>query len=280
VRRLVQLELSDVEVPRRPEDPDVALFVRVLAEGEGRIRVELWERGDQHGARRVSGTSGGSQLVARRVALAAAELARGLREKRRALERKRAAEERRKLLAEQAERERTLDGPRALRPALAATFVGGDLTLLGPSLDGQIHVAGATRLDLEASLGIGRTRAPEASTEAFELGLGPAYRLPVRALALELDFSAFAKAGVLSFGDIAGVDDIPGEKQTWWARAGAVTAVELRLSRTTRLSAGFALGAVLRRVPVTLADGSELRLGGLFLGAELGVVLTPPVAKR
>jgi hypothetical protein len=39
------------------------------------------------------------------------------------------------------------------------------------------------------------------------------------------------------------------------------------------------MGAVLRRVPVTLDDGRELRLGGFFLGTELGVVFTPPVPR-
>jgi hypothetical protein len=281
VRRLVQLELSDVDVPKRPDTPDVALFVRVLAAGEGKIRVELWERGEEQGARLVSGARGGSQLVARRVALAAAELARRLRQKRQAAERARLLEEHKKLLAEQAERERTLDGPRALRPALVGTLVGpGDFWLAGPSLAAQIHVIGATRLDLEASWTFGGVRDADSSVEALELGVGPGHRIPVPALSLDLDLSAFAKAGVLSFGNVAGVDDMPRERQTWWARTGVAPAVELRLARTTRLSLGFAFGAVLRHVPVLQDDGQRLRLGGLFIGTSLGVVFTPPVATR
>jgi hypothetical protein len=84
---------------------------------------------------------------------------------------------------------------------------------------------------------------------------------------------------VLSFADVAAVDGILGQRQSWWARAGAASALELRLARTTRLSIGFSMGAVLRRVPVTLDDGRELRLGGFFLGTELGVVFTPPVPR-
>jgi hypothetical protein len=279
-RRLVQLELSDVDVPKRSGDPEVALFVRVLAAGEGRIRVELWERGEAHGARLVSGTHGGSQLIARRVALAAAELARGLRQKRRAAERALVLEERRKMLAAEAERQRTLDGPRALRPAVAATFVGlGDLALVGPSLTGELHVADATRLDLGIAAGFGNILSTDSAVETLELGLGPAVRVPIPSAGLDLDFSAFGKTGVLSFANVAGVDGIDGQRQTWWARAGASSALQLRLERTTRLSLGFSLGATLRRVPVTLADGRDLRLGGFFVGTELGVVFTPPVAR-
>jgi hypothetical protein len=276
-RRLVQLEVADVDVPKRPQDPDIALFVRVIAEGEGRIRVELWERGEQHGARLVSGTSGGSQLIARRVALAAAELARVLRQKRRTAEQARVAEEKRKAAAERAERERTLDGPRAIRPALTGMLVGpADLAALGPSLAGQIHVAEATRLDFEASSSFGRLRDGGPTVQILELGMGPAVRLPAIPRALDLDFSAFAKAGVLTFGNVSSVDGIHGEHESWWARAGGLVAAELRLERTTRLRLGFSLGALLRHVPLTLEDGSERRLGGLFLGTELGVVFTPP----
>jgi len=280
-RRLVQLELSDVDVPKRPQDAEVALFVRVLAAGEGRIRVELWERGEAYGARLLSGTRGGSQLVARRVALAAAELARVLRQKRRSEERARLVEEQKRRLAEEVERERTLDGPAAIRPGVAGTLVGlGELVLVGPSLTGQLNVAGATRLDFSASAQAGDVLHADANVEAFEVGLGPAHRFALPSLALELDLGAFARAGVLSFTGATSVDGIDAQGQTWWARAGASAALEFRLARTTRLSLGVQTGAVLRRVPVTFEGGDERRLGGFFVGTELGVVFTPPSAKR
>jgi hypothetical protein len=268
-------------VPKRPQDPEVALFVRVLAAGEGRIRVELWERGETYGARLVSGTRGGSQLVARRVALAAAELARVLRQKRRTEERARLIEEQNARLAEQAERERTLDGPAAIRPGVTGTLVGlGELALVGPSLTGQLNVAGGTRLDLSASASTGDILDADANVEVFEVGLGPAHRFTVSDLALDLDLGAFAKAGVLAFTGATSVDGITAQGQTWWARAGASAALEFRLARTTRLSLGVAGGAVLRKVPVTFEGGDERRLGGLFVGTELGVVFTPPAEKR
>ena len=277
----MQLELADIDVPKRPQDSELSLFVRVLATSEGPIRVELWERGEAHGARLVSGTRGSSQLVARRVALAAAELARGLRQRRRAQETARVVQERRRVLAEQAERERTLDGPAAIRPSVVGTLVGlGELALVGPSLTGELDVSRPVRLDFSASASFGHVLGTTASVAAFELGFGPAYRLPVSSRTLDLDFAAFARAGVLSFADVTGVDGTEGHRQTWWARAGVSTALELRLARTTRLVLGFAAGAVLRRVPVTFDGGGEQRLGGLFLGAELGVVFTPPVVER
>ncbi|HEX6272542.1 MAG TPA: hypothetical protein VFZ53_05865 [Polyangiaceae bacterium] len=280
-RRLVQLELADVEVPKRPQDPEVALFVRVLAADEERLRVELWERGEAYGARLVSGTRESSQLIARRVALAAAELARGLRQKRRSEARARLDEERRRRLVEQAERERTLDGPAALRPSVTGTLVGlGDLAVVGPSLTGELNVSGATRLDLSAAASFGPVLDGGANVEVFELGLAPAHRFVLVNRSLDLDVSAFAKAGVLSFTNVESVDGLAGQHQTWWARAGAATAAEFRLERTTRLSLGLALGAVIRRVPLTLENGEERRLGGFFVGAELGVVFTPPVVGR
>src|SRR6187399_284920 len=45
VRRLVQLELADVDVRPAPGQRDTVLFVRVLGAGEGQLRIELWERG-------------------------------------------------------------------------------------------------------------------------------------------------------------------------------------------------------------------------------------------
>ena len=69
-RRLVQLELSEIDVPaasgnKRARAP---LFFRVI-KVEQDVRVELWERGEYHGARVVSGSNAAGQLGARRVAL-------------------------------------------------------------------------------------------------------------------------------------------------------------------------------------------------------------------
>ncbi|HMR08263.1 MAG TPA: hypothetical protein PKA88_20920, partial [Polyangiaceae bacterium] len=59
-RRLIRIELGDIEVPSRPTDkyPGAAstVFFRVLAPSHDRLHVELWDRGDFYGARGVSVT--------------------------------------------------------------------------------------------------------------------------------------------------------------------------------------------------------------------------------
>ncbi|HOU94624.1 MAG TPA: hypothetical protein PLU22_26415, partial [Polyangiaceae bacterium] len=57
-RRLVAIELGDLEVPPAPGDepPPVprSLFVRLIGEEEGQVRVELWELGRRLGVREVA----------------------------------------------------------------------------------------------------------------------------------------------------------------------------------------------------------------------------------
>ena len=88
---------------------------------------------------------------------------------------------------------------------MTGTLVGlGELALVGPSLTGELHVAEATRIDFSASASFGALLDTNTGVEAFELGAGPAHRFPISNLALELDVSAFAKAGVLSFSRVSG----------------------------------------------------------------------------
>jgi hypothetical protein len=90
VRRLVALELADLHVPApkgaRGRSVRGGLFVRVLRY-ETQMVVELWERGELAGQRRLT-SEGSSQVRARRIALAAGEIARRLREQRLVDERK------------------------------------------------------------------------------------------------------------------------------------------------------------------------------------------------
>jgi len=148
-RRLIALELADVNVPRLDSAKRArsSLFFRVVQVGPD-LRVELWERGEFHGARVVSGTNAAGQLGARRVALAAAELARRLQKKRQV----QAERELREAAARARARDRaarlTLDGPLALRPSFELTGVGGaSATLFGPRLLGQWTFAKRARLD-------------------------------------------------------------------------------------------------------------------------------------
>jgi hypothetical protein len=273
-RRLVDLEIKDVKVPPAEGREEAALFFRVLGAEQGRVRVELWERGVPHGVRLVSAADGRS-LGARRVALAAAELARLLRaarfRERRALERERALAAER----ERIERARTLDGPVALRSALTAESVdGGELYLVGPALALELSVKPLGRLDFGAGVRGGELDATGRIAESLEVELGFSRRF-VLTSALDLDASVAARAGVLTLSGVAGVDDIAGQTQTWWSRALASVRVQPRLSRELRLDAGVLGGLVLRRVPFELDSGRREDFGGVFFGAELGVVFTP-----
>lgn len=274
-RRLVQLELSEIEVPpasgnKRTHAP---LFFRVVQVGHD-IRVELWERGEYHGARVVSGSNAAGQLGARRVALAAAELARRLQKKRRMqADRERVAELAR---AEEAAREarRALDGPFALRSSLEVASIGQfDALLAGPRLLGQWTFAQRTRIEGGFAWLAGSAPA-FAHAEWLELSLAPMQRVAL-AETVDLDLGLTVAAAWLRLGKVHGVDAILDQNETWSARAAAVVRLEPRLSRQVRLSIGADAGLLLRQVRFQSQTGSAERLHGAWLGLGLGVVFTP-----
>jgi hypothetical protein len=273
VRRLIQLELSEVVVPPRPGDAEAELFVRVLSGAEGQLRVELWERGEQHGARLVSGVQNAPSVAARRVALAAAELARGLRLRRRNLLLAAERAQRRARREERLRQSRTLDGPVALR-AGGEWVWGRSLWLAGPTLDGEAHLLGRLRVDVGAAWSFGRLTPRRTGVESLALRAGPARRF-VLGTHLDLDLGLRAEAGLLTFHGVRGVDQLRGERQSWSARLIGAARLERRLTRALRLELGVIGGAALRRVPVTLVDGRSLRLGGALVGGELGLIFTP-----
>ncbi|HET7543655.1 MAG TPA: hypothetical protein VFK05_27470 [Polyangiaceae bacterium] len=274
-RRLVQLELSEIDVPaassnKRARAP---LYVRVVQIGRD-VRVELWERGEYHGARVVSGSNAAGQLGARRVALAAAELARRLQKKRLLqAERERVLAQAR---AEQAERERrrALDGPFAVRSSAEGVSIGGfAATLGGPRLLGQWSFARGARIEGGGAWLIGSAPG-SAHSEWLELSLAPMQRFSL-SQAVELDVGLTVAAAWLRLARVRGVDEIADQNETWAARAAAVVRIEPRLSRQLRLSLGIDAGLLLRPVPFQSLGGNAERLNGGWLGLGLGVVFTP-----
>ncbi|HYQ01215.1 MAG TPA: hypothetical protein VER96_21235 [Polyangiaceae bacterium] len=274
-RRLVQLELSEIDVPPASGNKraHVPLFFRVIQVGQD-VRVELWERGEYHGARLVSGSNAAGQLVARRVALAAAELARRLQKKRRMqAERERVAAIAR---AEEAAREarRALDGPFALRSSLEGASVADFAAVLaGPRLLGQWTVAQRTRIEGGFAWLAGSAPA-SAKAEWFELSLAPMQRVAL-AETVDLDLGLSVAAAWLRLAKVHGVDAIPDQNETWSARAAAVVRLEPRLSRQLRLSLGVDAGLLLRPVRFQSQSDTSERLHGAWLGLGLGVVFTP-----
>jgi len=273
-RRLVPLELADVAVP--PKDSSrstTALFFRVLGRADGTLRIELWDRGEFHGARVLAGSRENPQLVARRVALAAAELGRRLARKRVAsisrLNDVRISREAR--IKEW--RGRTQEGPRALRTELASSLVPDSLWLLGPRLYGEISLAGRWRLDWGGELGVGLLE-PSLHAQLYGAGLGPAYRIPLHR-SLDLDLGLEASALLLHAPGATTLDGIAHQDTSWTARLRGSVRLELRLSRQLRAALGSELGGVLRGVHYQAGDSAERRLRGVWLGATLGLVVTP-----
>jgi hypothetical protein len=274
-RRLVALELADIDValPGGSKQASAPLFFRVVRV-EQNLRVELWVRGEYHGARLISGSNALGQLGARRVALAAAELARRL-QKRRQIQ---AARERALALANAAraarEARRALDGPLAVRPSLELAEIGDrSATLIGSRLLGQWTFVRRTRLDLGLAWFAGA--APDrAWAEWAELSVAPMQRLAI-AETLDLDLGLTLAAAWLRFSRVRGVDAIADQHETWSARAAAVARLEPRLSRRLRLSIGAEAGLVLREIPFQPMSGGADRLRGMWLSLGLGVVFTP-----
>jgi hypothetical protein len=271
-RRLVSLELADIDVLPGASGQRPALFFRVLGLPEGQVRVELWERGELSDVRVVS-TGPGGHLLARRVALAAAELARRLRQQRLALRRQRLRMLEQLRVLAVLERARTLEGPVALRSEISA-FRGRDTVLAGPSLTLELSIRRAFRLDLGLRLQGGQDDGGRARLLREELFLGPGLRLRLGSRA-DLDLGALVAAGAMHVGGAASVNEITRQSETWTARTAIAARFEPRLSRTLRGSLGLEGGLELRQVSATFAGSVSERFGGPYGGVSLGLILTP-----
>lgn len=274
-RRFVEIELSDADIPARPGERKSTAYFRVLAISADTLRIELWDKGDFYGARRIN-SSDVKDLVARRVALAASSLVRDMRERRllevQALQREQAAREK-----ELAELDRLRRWPAVmLEPRALAAVVPGDLVLAGPGLGGQLRFEQGTRVDLGMAWLFGSVPALSGSSSArwLELGVTPTHTFRAGS-GFDLGVGVTVAAAALHFTKVAAVDDTPGELDTWSARAALRLMAEPHLGRSARLSAGPEVGVMLRRVPVRGEDGDAQRLGGLWLGVSAGVALDP-----
>ena len=273
-RRLVPLELSDVAVPAgNGQRGAPVLFFRVLGRPDGSLRIELWERGEYHGARTLNGAGENPQLVARRVALAAAELGRRLARKREATLAREVRLRKSREAAQRERHERTQEGPLALRSELALGAVPGDVWLFGQRLTGELSLRGPLRLDVGSELWEGALD-PDIRVELQGVSLGPAYRV-VLTRSVDLDFGVQAAALLLDVPAARSLDARVAQHSSWQARLSGATRLELRLSRQVRALLGAEAGGLLRDVPYH-ADAGAGHLNGFWWGASLGVVLTPP----
>ena len=276
-RRLIRLELADVELPKvngaTPTRPvltttqrlDEVVFVRLLRQGDG-LLVELWAKGELYGERRLVFSSN-EQHQARRVALASAELARGLREAR--------VRERQRLL-----REHLAPNPittpdyvtkvnvAGLATVAAGVWPGADTMLVGP----RLFLNAVT----ESGVGVGITGAVLTSTAASvvrswtELGFRSSWR-HVLSRHLELAVGLDVAAGVVDIAPNASFDGSEVSQQTWQAKAGLDAHLEWRIEPQVSLVVAPEAGLFLRELRV-VREGTSETLEGPWVGVALGVL--------
>lgn len=261
-RRLVALEIADVDVPGPDGSSGSAtLYYRVLADERGGVRVELWELGQLHGARRVS-VQGTEQLGPRRIALAAGELARQLRRRRLAeldVSRRPKEDDHKKELAAAGF---PIHGAFLWSGGARVASVGGDAALLaGPDVAMSLRFSRRQTVTLGAAWLAGdSSRLAGPSLRWLEAGLSASQGF---ALSPTVELHAGAAVAASSV-HAAATDD-------WSARAGLEARIELALGRHLSLAVGPDVGAMLHAVH----DDSGHRLAGLWLGAGVAVRLLP-----
>lgn len=275
-RRLIQLELADVDLPPSVGDhaqhsQSEVVFVRLLRV-EDQLRVELWARGQPSGERKLD-VSGTEQYQARRAALASAELVRRLRETR--------------IL----ERQRYLK--RHLRSAnLPAAPAGYTLRLRGGvSLGAQtiywpragallVGPRGEIWVRSEAGLGLGIFAGSYASATTSsprlwtEVGLKPSVSLAWSDNA-DIVFGTTVSAAVVDPGSSFTPVSASESRQTWSARAAAHVDVQWWFGRRAALSFGPEAGIHLRDIAFESATKANRHdtFGGLWLGLGVRAVL-------
>jgi len=273
--RLIELETADVDVPL----PATAtghppLYFRILVASQTSLRVELWELGQPYGARSVS-AAGNANLKARRIALAAAELARRLRQQR---------------LAEIAARQRVPESSEEDRAKRAGVPIYGRLAwgagfhgaavglssawLLGPGVDVTLRFSSGPRVSLGAAWLAGGASAfgsrssarwIEATLTGVEgFSLSPSF---------ELSAGLAAAVAAARVGEPGGPASVP--LDTWSSRAALVVRAEAHVAQSLWITAGPDVGVVLTPISATGEDGSAHRIAGLWLGGALTLSVDP-----
>lgn len=273
--RLIRLELAEVRVtphPTRHAEQGLTLFYRVLTTDTGELRIELWERGEFYGARRVSTAHGDKKLLARHVALATAELAQRL-SRAHSQRAKQLERERIELLAqERAREERTRRERWALVSGVHAAWLPRTRAwLAGPRLGFQLNHPRNGRLELTGGWFLGSPGAlpRDVNLEWLELRLEPSYRFD----AAELDLGFDIAAATALFTGPVWLEGMERQRQTWSARAGAHVGYQPRVSQRLRLDVGADASVLLRNVWLEPSGSPPIDLGGLWLGLTLGVLV-------
>jgi hypothetical protein len=288
-RRTLALELREVQVPADPlREGDQARFVQLhvsvspeAPSGESErpefLVVEVWDRGQSAGRRRIS-AHGHPSTVGRRVALAAVELVRQLVVHRERLQleqeaRKREEEETRLERARSAERSRLGLGARA---SFLSFPEGG--WLLGPGLELEFNGELPLRIRAATDYRLGSIRmVEEGSSERyawshFDFSLAALWTKRLRRAEVELGLGGAVSAVHLGGGLES--EQLTALSDTWSARLGLSAGALLPVGSWGRFRAGLSAGGVLRPVPYG-QDGVATSLGGFFVGVETVLLVRP-----
>lgn len=282
VRQAIALELSELEIPNDPErdperDAEVSLHIEIT-ETDGKFLVVLWDRGELAG-RRVASASGDARVVARRLGLVVAELARDLRDRRlraaRLIEQERRFVARRALVSAYRAQQRAWGVSAGLRTEVLPEGA----FLVGPSVSAEFNDKFPLRLvaglswSAGAVLGLSQREraqaAPVASKWQLEWGADWVVQPEQR---MQLSAGVRGAASILHVGAGTQVDGIAGQSDTYSAQLG------LRLSWATELGLPFwprvelEAGRVLRPVQMRL-ESSDFRYGGWYVTFGISAVM-------
>jgi hypothetical protein len=270
--RLMELETADVDVPPPPKlDFRPPLYFRIVALSPTTLRIELWELGQPRGARSVS-AAGNDILKARRIALAAAELARRLRQQR--LSEIRAAREQPKEVEDTKKRAGVpIYGRLAWSAGAEAAVLGAGNWVAGPAVHAALRFHSGPRVMVGGNWLAGE--APSFSSGAslrwaeVNLGIGNGF---VVSSGTTLSVHLVASMAALRVGSPSGPSSAPIDG--WSSRLVAGARLEFSLGHSLAFAVGPDLGVVLRPVSAESDDGAH-RLGGLWAGGGLGLTLDP-----
>lgn len=274
IRQAIALELSEIEIPPDPDsdssvDGEVSLHIEVTR-SETRLVVALWDRGELAGRRGVS-ASGDPRLVARRIGLAVAELARDLRERRARSERLMSQEqhfvERRALVSAYRAQQRAL----GLRVGLRTEILPQGAFGFGPSGGVEFNDKFPLRFVVGLAWTTGWIDKSSENDELTKTLPWSKWQLEWGAdwvaqpqLQTQLSVGLHFGANIIHVGSGVDVDGIEGQSETWGAQMGLrlAWASELGLAIWPRLE--LEVGRILRPTPLSLQNQSD-ELGGWFV---------------
>jgi hypothetical protein len=277
-RRLITLELADVELPavsptvavrttvrgKAVRDPEV-VFVRLLAEVDV-LTVELWAQGMLTGERRIR-VAGTEEHQARRVALACAELARHVREAR-LLERQRLLREHMFASVASGAPSYSIAVNLGVLAEMRAVWLPSVTSLLvGPRAGVWVRSERGFGLELHGSYY--QSTDPESLHFWSELGLRPSWVFTF-GQELGLSLGATAAAALLDVGSYSSIENATESRQTWNARVAIEGYLSYRLAPRTSLVFGPEVGLLLRDVPLQHRNQAPDHLAGLWFGFGFG----------